>query len=110
MGCQRPVRRKASVSTPASDDRQDVLRIVAAVELPLVRKGVQALVDEQEDLEVVATIERLEDVVPECERIRPDLVILDTNFHRRDPTLIDQIHASVPGTGVLVLVNHADEE
>ena len=98
------------MSTPANDDRQSALRIVAAVELPLIRKGVQALVNEQEDLEIIATIDRLEDVVPECERIKPDLVILDTDFHRRDPTLIDQIHAAVPGTGVLVLVNHSDEE
>ena len=40
----------------------------------------------------------------------PDLVILDTNFHRRKLTLIDEIHAALEDTGVLVLVNHSDEE
>jgi DNA-binding NarL/FixJ family response regulator len=86
------------------------MRIVIAVELPLIRAGVQSLIDLQDDLEVVATIEALEEVVPECVRIRPDLVILDTNFHRRKLTLIDEIHAAVKDTGVLVLVNHSDEE
>ncbi len=105
-----PVGRKANVSTPADGDRQIVLRIMVAVDLPLIRAGVQSLIDEQEDLEVIATVDRLEAVVPECERIEPDLVILDTNFHRRKLTLIDEIHAAVPGTGVLVMVNHSDEE
>lgn len=86
------------------------MRIVVAVELPLIRAGVQSLVDRQEDLEVVSTIERFEEVLLECERLKPDMVILDTNFHRRKLTLIDEIHAAVPEAGVLVLVNHSDEE
>ena len=98
------------VSIPPNGDRTGTMRIVVAVELPLIRAGVQSLIDQQSDLQVVATIERLEDVLPECERLEPDLVILDTNFHRRKLTLIDDIHAHVPEAGVLVLVNHSDEE
>ncbi|MGB5525550.1 MAG: hypothetical protein WBN79_01670, partial [Gemmatimonadota bacterium] len=98
------------MSIPANGDRTGPMRIVVAVELPLIRAGVQSLIDLQDDLEVVATIEKMEDVIPECVRIRPDLVILDTNFHRRKLTLIDEIHAAVKDTGVLVLVNHSDEE
>jgi DNA-binding NarL/FixJ family response regulator len=98
------------VSIPSNGDRKDAIRIMVAVELPLIRAGVQALVDRQGDLEVVATVERLEDVLPECERLRPDMVILDTNIHRRNLTLIDEIHAKWPSAGVLVLVNHSDEE
>ncbi|MCK5489929.1 MAG: response regulator transcription factor [Gemmatimonadetes bacterium] len=98
------------MSTPSIGDRTSAIRIMVAVELPLIRAGVKSLIDLQDDLEVVATIERLEDVLPECERLEPDLVILDTNFHRRKLTLIDEIHATVKDTGVLVLVNHSDEE
>jgi DNA-binding NarL/FixJ family response regulator len=98
------------VSSSSNGDRDVALRIMVAVELPLIRAGVQALVDRQDDLEVVATLERLEDVLPECERLRPDMVILDTNLHRRHLTLIDEIHSRVPSAGVLVLVNHSDEE
>ena len=83
---------------------------MVAVELPLIRAGVRSLIDQQDDLEVVATIERLEDVLPECQRLKPVLVILDTNFHRRKLTLIDEIHATAKNTGVLVLVDHSDEE
>lgn len=98
------------MSIPSNGDRAGPMRIVVAVELPLIRAGVQSLIDLQDDLEVVATIEELEEVVPECVRIQPDLVILDTNFHRRKLTLIDEIHAAVKDAGVLVLVNHSDEE
>ena len=83
---------------------------MVAVELPLIRAGVQSLIDLQDDLEVVATIEKFDDVIPECTRLQPDMVILDTNFHRRKLTLIDEIHTVVKDAGVLVLVNHSDEE
>ena len=102
--------KKANESIPSNGERSSALRIMVAVELPLIRAGVRSLIDLQDDLEVVATIDRLEDVLPECERLQPDLVILDTNFHRRKLTLIDEIHATHPGSGVLVLVNHSDEE
>jgi DNA-binding NarL/FixJ family response regulator len=98
------------VSIPSNGDRTGTVRIVVAVELPLIRAGVQSLIDLQNDLEVVATIEKFDDVIPECTRLQPDMVILDTNFHRRKLTLIDEIHAVVKDAGVLVLVNHSDEE
>jgi DNA-binding NarL/FixJ family response regulator len=98
------------VSSPPNGSREGAILIIVAVELPLIRAGVHALVDQQDDLEVVAAIEDLDDVLPECERLRPDLVILDTNLHRRRLTLIDDIRAKVPSAGILVLVNHSDEE
>ena len=98
------------MSIPSSGDPTGTMSIMVAIELPLIRAGVQALIQQQDDLEVVATIDRLEDVLPECERLQPHLVILDTNFHRRKLTLIDEIHATAKETGVLVLVNHSDEE
>jgi DNA-binding NarL/FixJ family response regulator len=102
--------RKVNVSTASNGDHSGAMRIVVAVELPFIRAGVQSLIERQDDLEVVGTVERLEDVLPECERLEPDLLILDTNFHRRKLTLIDEIHATVPQSGVLVLVNHSDDE
>ena len=98
------------MSIPSNGDRTGTVRIVVAVELPLIRAGVQSLIDLEDDLEVVATIETFDGVIPECTRLQPDMVILDTNFHRRKLTLIDEIHAVVKGAGVLVLVNHSDEE
>jgi len=102
--------RKEAVAKPSNGGREEAVRILVAVELPLIRAGVQSLVDGQPDLEVVATVERLEDVLPECQRLLPDLVILDTNLHRRNLKLIDEIHETLPAAGVLVLVNHSDEE
>jgi len=90
--------------------REGVMRILVAVELPLIRAGVVSLIDGQDDLHVEGTVDRLEDVLPACGRLRPDLVILDTDYHRRDLSLIDRIHETVPGVDVLVLVNHSDEE
>jgi DNA-binding NarL/FixJ family response regulator len=98
------------VSIPSNGDRTDPVRIAVAIELPLIRAGVQSLIDLEADLEVVATIDRLDDVIPECTRLQPDMVILDTNFHRLKLTLIDEIHEVVKDAGVLVLVNHSDEE
>jgi len=98
------------VAIASNPETKGVMRILVAVELPLLRAGVCSLVGAQEDLDIVAAVERMEDILPECERIRPDLIILDTNFHRRKLTLIDEIHATAPESAVLVLVNHSDEE
>ncbi len=95
---------------PGNADRAHPVHILVAIELPLIRAGVLALIDRQPDLAVQEVVERGEDVLPAIERDPPDLVILDTNFHRKDPALIDRIHSVSPGTAVLVMVNHSDEE
>lgn len=98
------------MSTPPEGDRAGLIRLVVAVELPILRAGVISLLESQADLQVEASVEKIEDLLPECRRLQPDLVLLDTNFHRRDLSLIDRIREAVPGGGVLVLVNHSDEE
>lgn len=88
----------------------DPVRIMVAVELPLIRSGIVALLGREANLQVDGIVGRVEDVLPEVGRVEPDLVILDTDFHRREPDLIDRIHALSPDASVLVLVNHSDEE
>ena len=98
------------MSIPENGDRGGSLRVVVAVELPLIRAGVQSLIDGQDDLQVVDAVHTAEELLPRVEELDPDLVILDTNFHRRNLKLIDEIHRAAPDTGVLVMVNHSDEE
>lgn len=98
------------MATHADGDSAGILRVLVAIDLPLVRAGVRSLISSQDDLVVIGSANAVEEVLPEVERLRPDLVILDTDFHRRDLRLIDRIHETTPDTGVLVLVNHSDEE
>ena len=86
------------------------MRILVAVELPLIRAGVESLVNAQDDMEVVGVVNEVDELLPTVQRLSPDMVILDTNFHRRNLALIEQIHGASADTGVLVLVNHSDEE
>lgn len=95
---------------PWNGEGESRLRILVAVELPLIRAGVESLVGAQGDLEVVGAVDAADELTEAVTRLSPDVVILDTNFHRRNLTLIDEIHEAAPGTAVLVLVNHSDEE
>jgi len=95
---------------PRHAPSRPALRVMLAVELPLLRAGVRALIDAEDDLEVVGSASAADEVLPAVSRLLPDLVLLDTNYHRTDLALIDRIHAAAPQARVLVLVNHSDEE
>ena len=88
----------------------DQIRVLIALAVPFLRAGVRQTILEQGDMRVVGEVSDLEQVIPSVVELEPDIVILDTDFQRQVPGFVQQVHDCRPSTGVLVMVNHSDEE
>jgi DNA-binding NarL/FixJ family response regulator len=89
-----------------------VLRVVIADDNLLVREGVEKLVAQHDDLEVVEACGTYDELMDAVERKAPDVVVTDI---RMPPTGTDEgIRAALelrekhPGTGVVVLSQYSD--
>ena len=96
-----------------SGDRLPV-RVLIAEDAYIAREGTRRLLEEHEDVEVVGTAVDYGSVLEGARRLEPDVVLMDV---RMPPTHsmegIDAAHAikaERPGTGVVVLSQHDDEE
>jgi DNA-binding NarL/FixJ family response regulator len=94
--------------------RPAALRIVFAEDNYLVREGTAALLSEVDDVDVVAAVSDLDELLEAVEAQRPDAVLTDI---RMPPTGTDEgiraakrIRADHPDVGVVVLSQYADEE
>jgi len=85
-------------------------RVLIALGMPFLRTGVRKVLDEQRDMEVVGEVSTADQLFPAIERLEPDIVVVDTDFQRADPGFIQSIHDAWPAIGVIVMVNHSDEE
>ncbi len=92
------------------DAAEPKTRVLIALAVPFFRAGVRKILEEQDDLEVVGEISAREEVLPAVVRLEPDVAIVDTDFQRADSGLIESIRDTRPSTGVLVMVNHSDDE
>lgn len=84
--------------------------ILLADDHRLVREGLRKLIEEREDLRVVAEATTGQEAIELCEKLRPDLVLMDISM----PGLsgIDatrRICKSTPGTKVLILSMHDNQ-
>ena len=92
------------------DAAEPKTRILIALAVPFFRAGVRKILEEQDDLEIVGEVSVLEEVLPAVDRLQPDVAIVDTDFQRAHPGLIESIRDAWPSVGVLVMVNHSDDE
>ncbi|MFI7586193.1 response regulator [Spongisporangium articulatum] len=88
------------------------LRIVVAEDSLLVREGIQRMLELQDDLEVVAAVGDLPELLAAVEEHSPDIVVTDV---RMPPTNADEgiqaasgLRATHPGVGVVVLSQYAE--
>ncbi len=98
---------------PVCDERdaaEPKTRILIALAIPFFRAGVRKILEEQDDLEVVGEVSAMEEVLPAVLRLEPDVAIVDTDFQRAESGFIESIRDARPSTGVLVMVNHSDED
>jgi len=93
-----------------SDEAAAPIRVLIALTVPFLRAGVRAMLDAERDIEVVGEVARAEEVLAEMKRLRPSIAIVDTDFQRSRPGFIARLDAACPGTGIVVLVNHSDED
>jgi DNA-binding NarL/FixJ family response regulator len=86
------------------------IRIILADDHTILREGIQALIDNQPDMQVVGEAQDGHTVVRLATRLKPDLVIMDIAM----PLLngleaTRQIKKACPVTQILILTMHENE-
>ena len=92
------------------DSARPAIRVLIALAVPFLRTGVRKVLDEAENLEVIGEVSSREDVVSAIDRLEPDIAVLDSDFQRADPGLVQAIREARPSVGVVVMVNHSDDD
>jgi DNA-binding NarL/FixJ family response regulator len=94
-------------------DEHDVLRVVIAEDNYLVREGIRRLLEDSGEIDVVACTGSAIELLDAVRRFSPDAVLTDIRMppshHMEGIEAARVIRAAHPGTGVVVLSQHADE-
>jgi two-component system response regulator NreC len=87
------------------------IRVVVADDHTIVRQGLLALLNEQQDIEVVAEAEDGRDALKKVEKFLPDILILDVGMPRLNGLeAARQIKRQNQTVKILMLTMHSDEE
>ncbi|MCB8929405.1 MAG: response regulator transcription factor [Ardenticatenaceae bacterium] len=89
----------------------DPIRIFLADDHAVVREGLVALIETEEDMEVVGTGENGEEAVRRVLHFQPDVTLLDLHMPRKSGLeAITEIKAAMPEARILVLTSFGDDE
>jgi two-component system, NarL family, response regulator NreC len=89
----------------------ETIRVILADDHTLLRKGLRALLATQGDIEVVGEAGDGAEAVRACERLKPDVIVMDLSMPVMDGLQATrQIHDLGVETKVLVLTMHNEEE
>lgn len=81
-----------------------MIRVLIAEDMHLIRGALVALLSLEPDMEVVAELDRGDQVMPAALRLKPDIAILDIDLPGCDGlTVAGELHARLPGCRTLVL-------
>jgi DNA-binding NarL/FixJ family response regulator len=87
------------------------IRVLLAEDHTIVRKGLRALLEDQPGIEVIAEAEEGRQAVHLTEQLRPDVVLMDFSMPGLNGLeATRQIIERIPGTKVLVLTRHTNQE
>lgn len=81
-----------------------MIRLLIAEDMHLIREALVALLSLQSDFEVVAELERGDEVLAAARETQPDIAVLDIDLPGLDGlTAAEQLHADVPDCQVVIL-------
>ncbi len=81
-----------------------MIRVLIAEDQHIIRRALVALIELENDMEVVAQLERGDEVVEAAQRTHPDVAVLDIDLPGIDGlTAAQQLHDRVPGCKTLML-------
>jgi two-component system response regulator DesR len=81
-----------------------VIRVLIAEDMHMIRGALVALLSLEDDMEVVAELERGDQIVDTALRTRPDVAVVDIDLPGMDGlTAADQLHQRLPECRTLVL-------
>lgn len=85
------------------------IRVLMADDHAVLRAGLRALLEAEDDIEVIAEAEDGRECLEQVLELVPDVVLMDINMPRCNGlTALEQIRDKAPGTRVLVLTMHDD--
>ncbi|UCC90082.1 MAG: response regulator transcription factor [Anaerolineales bacterium] len=88
-----------------------MIRVLVADDHPVVREGLSAIVDAEDDILVVGEAWNGEEAVRLAHQLHPDVVLMDLKMPKMDGVeAIQRIRAEVPETYVLILTTYADDD
>jgi DNA-binding NarL/FixJ family response regulator len=87
------------------------IRVILADDHPVVRRGLAAIVDAEDDIEVVAEAENGEEAIALTHSLEPDVVLMDLQMPILDGVeATTRISAEAPATQVIILTTFADDD
>jgi len=90
---------------------EQAIRVLVADDHPVVREGLSAIVDAEDDIVVVGEAWDGNEAVRLAHELRPDVVLMDLKMPNMDGVeAIEHIRSEVPGTYILILTTYADDE
>ena len=87
------------------------LRLILADDHPVVRDGLAAIINQQQDMEVVAEAADGAEAVTLYEQHKPDVMVLDLRMPRKDGVaVVDEVIAKHPNARILIMTTHDGDE
>jgi NarL family two-component system response regulator LiaR len=87
------------------------IRIVIVDDFMMVRQGIATFINVFEDFELVGEAKNGETAIQVCEKVKPDVVLMDLVMPGMDGTeAIQTIHQEIPNIKIIALTSYKDEE
>jgi DNA-binding NarL/FixJ family response regulator len=85
-----------------------MIRILVVDDHPIVREGLVAVLEDQPDFEVVGSVGAAEEAIPQIERLKPDVVLLDLELSGMSG--VEAIPQLTPAARVIVFTAYDSDE